>query len=202
MRHAEREAIEGVSDTITAALTDAGRAAARAVGERLADRGPLRLFHSPVPRCAETAERIAEGAVAAGGQAEVIDQLAELGGPYMKDWQRVMERVLRVGAVRLTELWFSGRLEDDLAFPSLASARQQLQTLLDQLADPAWSGLTINVSHDWNVLLVRHHFLDLPVAAAGWPGYMEGVAATAEGDGIRLHNAATSRAMGPDLVGD
>lgn len=195
MRHAEREAIEGISDTVTAALTDAGRKDARALGERLAERGPLRFYHSPVPRCAETAERIAEGALAVGGRAEVLGQITDLGGPYMKDWQRVMGRVMEVGAVRLTQLWFSGELEDDLAYPAASSARQQVQVLLDQLADPDWHGMTINVSHDWNVLLVRHHFLELPVALSGWPGYMEAIAATQTQGVVSLHHAVSSRRL-------
>jgi hypothetical protein len=60
------------------------------------------------------------------------------------------------------------------------AAGGQLAVLASQLADPDWSGLSLNVTHDWNMLLVRNHYFDLDQGALGWPDYLEGVAAFLE----------------------
>ena len=70
VRHAE--AASGDPDELRP-LTDAGRATARALGERLAEKKPDAVLCSPLLRARETAEQIAR---AAGIQAEVDNRLA------------------------------------------------------------------------------------------------------------------------------
>ena len=70
VRHAE--AAPGEPDELRP-LTDAGRATARALGERLASRSPDAVLCSPLLRARETAEQIAR---AAGIVAEVDERLA------------------------------------------------------------------------------------------------------------------------------
>jgi phosphohistidine phosphatase len=70
VRHAE--AAPGDPDELRP-LTDAGRATARALGERLAARRPQGVLCSPLLRARETAEAIAR---AAGLTAEVEERLA------------------------------------------------------------------------------------------------------------------------------
>ena len=70
VRHAE--AAPGEPDELRP-LTDAGRATARALGERLAPRSPDAVLCSPLLRARETAEQIAR---AAGIDAEVDERLA------------------------------------------------------------------------------------------------------------------------------
>lgn len=70
VRHAE--AAPGEPDDLRP-LTEAGRAAARALGERLAGEDPTAVVSSPLLRARETAEQIAR---AAGLAAEADDRLA------------------------------------------------------------------------------------------------------------------------------
>ncbi|HET7450101.1 MAG TPA: histidine phosphatase family protein [Gaiellaceae bacterium] len=70
VRHAE--AAPGEPDELRP-LTDAGRAVARALGERLAPSSPDAVLCSPLLRARETAEQIAR---AAGIDAEVDERLA------------------------------------------------------------------------------------------------------------------------------
>jgi broad specificity phosphatase PhoE len=177
MRHAERDPIVTVEDSLGARLNDAGKAHARSLGEKLARFENLRFFHSPVERCRQTAEEIAAGAETRGAKPRMGGELFDLGGPYMKDWRAVMKRVFDIGAGTFVRDWFGGRLPPGLAMEPAAAAGGQLAILADQLADPDWSGATINVTHDWNMLLVRNHYFDLDQRALGWPDYLEGVAA-------------------------
>ncbi len=70
VRHAE--AAPGEPDELRP-LTDAGRAAARALGERLAQEQPQAVISSPLLRARETAEAIAR---AAGLSATIDERLA------------------------------------------------------------------------------------------------------------------------------
>ena len=70
VRHAE--AAPGEPDDLRP-LTDAGRATARALGERLAAQQPQAVLCSPLLRARETADQIAR---AAGIDAEVDERLA------------------------------------------------------------------------------------------------------------------------------
>lgn len=183
IRHAEREAIAKVEDSVTAQLNDAGRAAAQALGEQLAPLATVRAFHSPIDRCAETAACLTQGLRSAGAEAEVVSSRVGLGGPYMHDWQIIMERVLEVGAVEMTRRWFAGKLEPELAQDPYLAARHQLQILVEQLEQSEEPGCFLDVTHDWNVLLIRHHFLNLDVDTAGWPEYLEAIIAFLD-DGV------------------
>ncbi len=188
-RHAERFSLESVNDALEALLTEDGQAAARSLGTKMSRFAGLTLFHSPIQRCHQTAEEIATGALGAGVAARVLGSKFELGGPYMNDWETVMRTVLTHGAGAFVRDWFSGNLPPGLAAEPKAAARQQLEILLGQL-DGEMAGLTVNISHDWNVLLLRHFFLEIDDRALGWPDYLEGVAAYREG-------SETILALGP-----
>jgi broad specificity phosphatase PhoE len=178
LRHAERAAIETIEDSYQAPLTPAGMAAARLLGGRLAHLRPVALVHSPVGRCRQTAACLAEGIQAAGGEAALLGERTELGGPYMLDFRAAMAAVLDVGPRRFVRGWFDGRpMAEGLVRPFREAARQQLDTLLAVLRAPGARGLWLGVSHDWNLLLLREGYLGLRHEAAGWPDYLEGLAA-------------------------
>jgi broad specificity phosphatase PhoE len=180
LRHAERSDITTIEDSYQAALTPAGREAARLLGVRLARLGPVRLEHSPVSRCRETAEFLAEGVRSAGGEANLAGGRASLGGPYMLDFRRAMARVLAEGAARFVRAWSEDSPElEDLVRPFHVSAREQLALLEAALraAPPGGTGLWIGVSHDWNLLLVRETYLGLRHERDGWPDFLEGLLA-------------------------
>lgn len=184
-RHAERFAIESVDDSLAALLTEDGKAAARRLGGRMRRFAELTLYHSPVERCRQTAEQIAAGAAEAGLEARLAGSKFELGGPYMNDWQTVMRMVIEGGAGVFVRDWFSGKLPEGLAVEPQSAARQQLDVMLAEL-DGQPAGLTVNVSHDWNVLLLRHFFFEFDDRALGWPDYLEGVAAYRRGIDVVL----------------
>jgi hypothetical protein len=116
----------------------------------------------------------------------LVDVHPDLGGPYMQDWNTVMQRVLDEGAFRFTREWFAGRLPLELAQEPARAARQQLQFLVDQLGRDDWQGCTVGVTHDWNILLIRRFFLDLDASDVGWPDYLEGVVASLGPAGLEL----------------
>ncbi len=178
LRHAERKPITKVQDAVDAPLVKKGEQAAKSLGERLAQFSPIRLFHSPVPRCKQTAQMIAKGAKSKGAKVKLAGTKFTVGGPYMRDWNRAMGQVLETGPVPFINDWFAGKLSPDLAKDPRESALEQVTVLVDQLSEPHIKGCTINVTHDWNIILIRHFFLGLELQQVGWPHYMEAIAAS------------------------
>ena len=62
LRHAARFPIVDMTRPELAELTPEGSATAEAMGEQLRGHDGVRLFHSPVKRCQQTAECLARGA--------------------------------------------------------------------------------------------------------------------------------------------
>ncbi len=194
VRHAERKPIIKVQDAVDAPLVQAGKQAAQSLGKLLANLSPIRLFHSPVPRCKQTAEMISQGASSAGAQVSLEGENFTIGGPYMRDWNTAMGHVLKTGPMPFIKDWFAGKLPDELAKDARESASEQVSVLLEQLTAPDASGCTLNVTHDWNIILVRHFFLGLELEKVGWPHYMEAVVASMQDSNtLRLTWAGKSK---------
>src|SRR5687767_3862842 len=82
LRHAEREPVVDLRTHERARITEPGRIAAHASGKRLAEIAQhIRVHHSPIERCGETARAIVDGAREAGAKADVVCALEGLGSP-------------------------------------------------------------------------------------------------------------------------
>ncbi|RME27132.1 MAG: histidine phosphatase family protein, partial [Deltaproteobacteria bacterium] len=131
MRHAERNPIESVRDSLEARLTAKGIKDSELLGRELSGFPRIELHHSPVERCRQTARAIATGCTDAGGNASVFGSDTILGGPYMLDWRRAMALVMERGAGWFVKKWFTGELEPGLVTDAHEAARQQLENLAD-----------------------------------------------------------------------
>src|SRR5512138_1708542 len=85
LRHAQRHPIVDASDPTLAELTPVGSADAEAFGAKIAGFGCVRIFHSPVKRCRQTAECIARGVAATGCPVEIVGPEDALGIDYILD---------------------------------------------------------------------------------------------------------------------
>ncbi len=168
IRHAERHPIEDMNNPFAAMLTNKGVDDAFHLGAAMAGRGPLRLFHSPVDRCRDTALNIHRGVARQGGAAHYAGPIMDLGAPYVKsDWPRIAALVRQVGHDHFLRRWFSGGLPEDLLMPLEEAATLQAGVLAAQLLQADTS--TINVTHDWNIMLLREAFFDLRHEDIGMP---------------------------------
>ncbi len=192
VRHAEREHIGDVMKMFDALLTEKGRADAFALGKELARTGPVVLRHSPVTRCRETAEMIAAGIVEAGGSAEMRGATNDLGGFYLVgDGREMIPLIRKHDFLPFVRLWFDGALQPGLMMPLADAARAQLAFLDAQLADDVHS--YINVSHDWNVMLLREHYFNMRHDNLGAPAYLDGISCVREGGILRLRASGEER---------
>lgn len=184
-RHAERYTIEGAASPDDVPLTPAGEEAARLFGSRLPTARFLRLFHSPILRCKTTAELIAGGFAAAGGQVAFEGALPGLCRSYLVDRRGMNALVRRYGgggSYALIRDWFDGRFDPAIIDPCSVAA-EGLRRLAENAAAYAGPGsLTILVTHDWEILTLREAFLGARHEEVGWVDYLDGLALAREGD--------------------
>lgn len=184
LRHAERDAITDFKHATVPLLTDNGRAAAALLGKELAVLGSVTLQHSPVPRCQQTAEMIAQGINAGGGEALVAGYHFDLGAPYLTgDWLEIVKEIDRLGMLPFIRQWFDKVYPENFVAPLPVSAAVQLAVLTQQLKSA--TGSFVNVTHDWNILILREFYFGLRHEDIGPPDFLDGMAACMIGG--RLH---------------
>jgi broad specificity phosphatase PhoE len=199
MRHSVRGPVTDLRTSPDVQLTPEGVVAARRFGQGLPAGRPVRLVHSPIERCAQTARAVAEGFVRAGGSAEVLGPLPVLGAPYVQDFERLVEASGRYDPWAFVRVWFDGRLPAGIVLPADEAARGQLDVLGAHLAGTPGGGLTLLVSHDWNVMLLRERLLGVRHDDAGWLDYLDGVVLAAGATGLRLRWRDAVRRVEEDL---
>ncbi len=184
IRHAERYPINNMANALELLLTTKGKEDALILGQSLSRYSPLTIYHSPVPRCKETADSIRDGIIRANQQATIEGFLFDLGGPYITgDWYAVVKAIEEIGHTLFIRKWFNDELPTNLIMPLPEAARIQLTILVNQLRSKTCS--TINVTHDWNIMIMREYFLHLRHEDIGDPDYLDGVFAFYENS--RLH---------------
>jgi hypothetical protein len=176
IRHAERFPILDEADPTQAELNPAGRIAAEALGAQLEGFSRLRLFHSPVKRCRQTAECIAHGAAAAGVAVTLVGPQDPLGIDYILDLAEA-GRLTKLHGDHFVRLWFSGQISSQVIRPAAVIAAEKLAYLAARLDDDAGPGrLDLHISHDWNTIILRELMLGVRHEEVGWLDYLDGVA--------------------------
>jgi broad specificity phosphatase PhoE len=157
IRHSERNKIEKASEMQLAGLTDRGRDAAYNFGQLLPSPWELRIIHSPVNRCKETATRIHEGSVSAGLKSEVVGELKLLWGPEA-EWDIFSQLLIRDWPLSYSH-WMSGRYSPSVVEPSIEYAKR----LADEFdKNSVRDMLTIYVAHDTQIITLLFHWFGIP----------------------------------------
>ncbi|MCX7677630.1 MAG: histidine phosphatase family protein [Spirochaetes bacterium] len=186
IRHAEREQITETFRALEALLTEKGKQEAVLLGKTLARFGNFIINHSPVQRCKQTAEKIAEGIIESGSSAQINGSLVELGGPYITGhWSDIVSEIDKRGFNGFVRAWFDGKLPETLIAPLDVSAKQQAAILRIQLerGDASY----VNVSHDWNIMCLREYYFGIQHEDVGTPAYLDGLVAILDCGGMKLY---------------
>ncbi|ACB75442.1 histidine phosphatase family protein [Opitutus terrae] len=186
LRHAQRHPIVDASDPTLAELTPAGAAEAEAFGAKIAGFGCVRVFHSPIKRCHQTAECIARGVQATGCPVEIVGPEDALGIDYILDLKEA-GRLTVLHGDHFVRLWFSGQIAPTVIHRAERIAARKLTHLVKRLQEPCAQGrrLDLHVSHDWNIIVLRELMVGVRHEEAGWLDFLDGVAFTPVAGGLR-----------------
>lgn len=193
LRHAERHAVTDLRTHEAVLLTPRGHQHAREAGERLgASCVSLRVLHSPVERCRETARAIVDGALRQGVRAQVEGKLDALGSPFVKDLARAADIAQQHGFPGFLRAWFDGVLPYDVFAPAEPAAHEQVDAAARAIKPGA--DLHVLVTHDWNIALIKEKLLGVRIDdnKAAWPNYLDGLVVAVDAHG-NIHVEAHGR---------
>jgi|ERR1051325_1020548 hypothetical protein len=176
IRHSERPHISSAIGSNDVPLTPEGIEAAVRLGHTLAQHNSsIRLFHSAVLRCKQTAESVSVGVVRAGATGHVIGSRNCLGGSYLVDHVTALSLADRLGP-KFVRTWFGGGIDPAIIKPLAKSLAEHTDYMVTELArsEPR-ANLDVHITHDWNVLLFREGIFAIRYEEAGWPEYLDGV---------------------------
>ncbi|MCP4136544.1 MAG: histidine phosphatase family protein [bacterium] len=190
MRHAERDPVIDFKSIITAMLTPQGQKDARELGRELAEfppisANPVQIYHSPIPRCQETAEHLYTGLKNEHNSVEIAGRNDDVGTPYFVGAVDSFKKLaLQFDMDVIVRKWFNGELPDTVLLPPEQAALIQLRVLIDHLKNE--TGSSIYISHDWNIMLLREYYFGLRHEDIGPPDFLDGIAAYIQSNELHL----------------
>ena len=183
MRHAERHPFIPGSEE-EPLLTHKGHRDSYKLGKTLKVLTPARIFHSPITRCLQTAQELCRGLGSGEGECRISGEMEDLGPTlFVIDWKKLLSSLEKQGPSFL-RVWIDGRVSRDLIVPAEAAAGRTLEILKSQLSEDRVC--TINISHDWNIILLLEHYFNLRHEEIGNPDYLSGIVAYSEHGALHL----------------
>jgi len=186
LRHAERHPIVNWEKVDEPLLTEKGHIDSFKLGQELVQLSPVNLYHSPSPRCKQTADGIHNGILNQSGMSRIVGHLSELAGRDIitGDWNDVVKIVEKHGWPFFCRKWFDGELPGALAIPLEQAAHVELLFLVEQLESKEAS--KVNVTHDFLVSVLREYFFGTRHEDIGIPDPLDAIAAYLSHEGIHL----------------
>ncbi len=182
LRHADRDRIFDPRDVFKVPLNEDGKAKARRFGRLLEVEKAVELRHSPVPRCRQTAELILEGFLETGGEGRMGLPDQRLACDYIGDNHRLFPIFNELGSEGFIRKWFENKISEEI----IGDPHEVSDVLARYLKESSSKErVTIHVTHDWNVLLLRSIVFG-NAGENGWPGFMEGVVVVGDSHGQKM----------------
>ena len=184
LRHAERNHITPQDKDFGAhvGLTDRGRRQAVALGRVFPAIGDAVYFSSPVGRCIETAECVAEGrklagfgniaipGMVSGAVTDNVTPLDALGDFFVRDVP-AYEQTLREGFYEGICKWLESGTHD--AFCPLHERAEQMREMMFEKAS---SRFNVFVTHDAWIVPCLSHFCNMKFTPKCWMNFLTGLA--------------------------
>lgn len=174
IRHSIREEIVDRDSLSNAQLTAEGKKLAYEFGRLLPKDRVIRIFHSPINRCRETAKLIYQGVHNDGGSGLMIGELDFLGGRYILKRHLILDLFTDLGVPEFVEKWFRGGFDRTIIHPPKRARNEMLNSIL-QCNQNNSNEIDLHVSHDLNIILFKSMLSDVLSEDFKWPDFMEGV---------------------------
>ncbi|HDZ18045.1 hypothetical protein LCGC14_0950700 [marine sediment metagenome] len=193
LRHSQRNEPDINEKNANMELTVQGHRIAKKFGEMLPQNRTIRLFHSPVNRCKETAEQIHEGFKENGGESIYKGECDVLWGIGL-DKQFFMSELAKFHSLEVFYRWVSGFYKTSQMPPLLPYVQRAAEILWNQVKYMPDNGIDIYISHDWHILTYRFGWFGL-LADERWMGYLGGIGFTFEKNHILLSDYGELKAV-------
>ena len=155
-------------------LTPIGREIARKFGEKLPIDRPIRLFHSSLDRCRETAEKILAGFEDIGGKGELKGEFSPLYDIGITP-EFMLNEFKTYNPSQFFYRWMAGLYPPDKITPLQEYCQNAANLIWNKLDSAPERGIDIHISHDLHVLALRLGWFGFPLQEK-WISYIGGLA--------------------------
>ncbi len=171
-------------------LTEEGKQYAYELGKSLPVGLEVNLFSSAFGRCIETAFMIDKGYTSRGGRtrSNIVEKL--LSPSYVKK-PFELATCLQEPHEDFVRAWFDGKISSDIIEPPEIAAKKIVQLLVDRLEVLPENSVDINVTHDWNVYLIKEQIMGLRHEDVGRVAYLEGLVVYESSGQLYIRNHQT-----------
>jgi hypothetical protein len=186
IRHSNRYPIpKGVKEHQDVPLTTQGRKLAFQFGKKLPRSYSIRLFHSPIPRCKETAEYLMKGFQNNYGSAKLMGEKDFL---YINliDQREIVRILERIGHHNFGYSWLKGKLDQGIIEPPQKVASKIIKSIFTLMKNGIQNSIDIHITHDLNILSVREVISPIQNENFDWPEYLDGIIVTQNEEKVTL----------------
>ena len=184
LRHSHRNEPKNSENINKLRLTPQGHAIAKKFGESLHKNRSIKIFHSIIWRCEETAENIHNAFINTGGNSElkgVLEPLFDIGIQKRSFTDKFKNNHFRDVLFR----WVAGFYNSEDWTPFTNYCQKTAHLIWSQVKNPPYRGIDIYVTHDWHIMSLRFGWFGLP-PDENWVKFLGGFAFTIEDDHILL----------------
>ncbi|MHA2009008.1 MAG: hypothetical protein ACXABO_19240 [Promethearchaeota archaeon] len=184
LRHSHRNDPKPLENVNKLRLTPQGHAVAKKFGENLPISRSIKISHSIVWRCEETAENIHNAFLSIGGDSElkgIFEPLFNIGLERRSFAENFKNRHFREILFR----WVSGFYLPEDWTPFTQYCQNTAHLIWSQVKKSPHKGINIYVTHDWHTMSLRFGWFALPPDES-WVKYLGGFAFSFENDHILL----------------
>ncbi len=184
LRHSHRNEPTTLEKAQKLRLTPQGHAIAKKFGENLPSSRSVKIFHSIIWRCEETAKNIHEGFNNIGGTSELKGELKPLQSVGIADREFFLNEFNNVPFFDIFYRWVVGFYNPDVWTPFIEYCQSTAHIIQDQVKNSPKNGLDIFVTHDLNLMGLKFGWFGIPPKK--WVKFLGGFAFTIEKDQILL----------------
>jgi len=184
LRHSHRNEPKPLENVSKLRLTLQGHAIAEKFGESLPISRPIRLFHSIIWRCEETAENIHNGFKKAGGESELLGKFDPLHNIGINN-RTALKNFKNYHFRDIMYLWAVGFFHSKDWEPFTSYCHNTAHLISKRLKDAPENGIDVYITHDWHLMSLRFGWFGLP-PDSHWVKFLGGFAFTFKDDHFLL----------------
>ena len=184
LRHSHRNELKTLEGAQKLRLTPKGHAIAKKFGANLPSNRIIKIFHSIIWRCEETAQNIHEGFKNIGGTSKLKGVLQPLSEVGITDRQFFFNEFKNVHFFDIFYRWVVDFYDPIYWMPFTEYCQSAAHIIVDQVKNSPENSLNIFVTHDMNVMALRFGWFAL--LPDKWVKFLGGFAFTIEEDQILL----------------
>ena len=174
LRHSHRKGSNDPLELQKLGLTTKGHEIAEIFGTSLPRKRSIQIYHSPSPRCQETAERILKGFRKIGGSGKLMGATSPLNNTK-SNRGFITTQALKYQGIEFIQRWYDGFFPKDSIILFSDYCTTVYKQIINDLMNSETGGVIIHVSHDLFIIGLRFGLFDR-IFKTRWVSFLGGFA--------------------------